>query len=449
MFIFAVTSRMASSWKLKQTKSLCPHTTTKWGVISSSPSATTQWDVVNIGVDDKNQSSRSFSIYLPPNFCSVHSEANKDIHDTSSPPPPPPLRIILAIHGYGGKPLQEIRKWQHVADSLNSVIIAPLGSETIENHNFGWNAIECCGDPVLNEIDDLDFVINGVMGVFLNEVKSSSTWKKKSAHVIATGFSNGGFFTSLLGITVNRPNWLVGIIPMAGYQYDENAYANVHRPLALFMHHGGRDSVVNPNGCCNENESNQRQSDSGSNCFFDIGVKQETCQSVHSVFHLWSHINGCSTDNYEGRSLKEENDVTESQCFEGNDCLEPTNFCMWPNEGHGWAHSFPGTEMMQPWMKNVFVRAETKSFKMNDKKEVIDTSQTHKSRHHHNVIGKSTFLSATLIMLGLIVISVVYVFLKRHIAIKTYQVKRKTSGDEQDEEMVVLNQDKEQKFVIL
>lgn len=138
--------------------------------------------------------------------------------------------------------MQEIKKWQDVADSINAIIIAPVGTETIGSHKLGWNAIDCCGDPVLNEIDDMDFVVNGVMEVFLNEVinsKSSnmnSRWKNAQPHVIATGFSNGGFFTSLMGLSNDRPNWLVGIVPTGGYQYDVDAYLNTHQPLPIFMH---------------------------------------------------------------------------------------------------------------------------------------------------------------------------------------------------------------------
>lgn len=421
---------MEPSWKLKQQpKSLCPSTTTSSNNKSGRP---TQWDVSKGGDDDKT-SSRSFNVYIPSNLCSSGAQQQED--DL------PLLRIILAIHGYGGKPAQEIQKWKDVADSLNAIIIAPLGTETLESHRLGWNAVECCGDPVLNEVDDLDFVIHGVMEVFLNQFidsSSSSLGKNKSAHVIATGFSNGGFFTSLLGIVKDRPEWLVGIVPTGGYQYDANAYLNTHLPLAVFMHHGGRDSVVNPNGCCIANEAKQRKNGSKSNCLFDIGVKQETCQSARSVFHWWSSINGCSSDNSGSRSIKEEisDNSVESECVKGNDCIEPTNFCMWTNEGHSWGGTFPGIEMTQPWMKDVFVRAEKKSLEQSsyDKRD-IDTSYTPTS-HHRPIMGKP----ATLILLGF-VLSVAYLILKRRNAIRTSH-KRKNSEVRQvmEEETMFLNE---------
>jgi len=419
---------MKSPWKLKQQpKSLCPSSATATSYKRGRP---TQWDVSKGGDDDKN-SSRSFNIYIPPNFCSGVSVSQQE-DDTH------PLRIILAIHGYGGKPAQEIQKWKGVAESLNSIIIAPMGTETIESHKLGWNAVECCGDPVLNEIDDLDFVIYGVMDVFLNQFIDRDS---SSIHVIATGFSNGGFFTSLLGIVKDRPEWLVGIVPTGGYQYDASAYLNTHRPLAVFMHHGGRDSVVNPNGCCIANEAKQRNNGSKSNCSFNIGVKQESCQPAQSVFHLWSSINGCTSDNSGSRSINEEfgDNSVASECLKGNDCIEPTNFCMWTNEGHSWGGAFPGIEMMKPWMNDVFVRAEKKSLEQQSDKRDIDTSYA---------MGKSIFMSlpAVLVLLGFL--SVAYMFLKRRNFIRKFH-KRKNSEVRQilEEEMFFLSKENEMEAI--
>eukprot|EP00984_Skeletonema_dohrnii_P008748 scaffold3266_cov109-Skeletonema_dohrnii-CCMP3373.AAC.5 len=415
---------MESSWKLKQPKSLCSSSTD----ISNKRGRSIQWDVSR-GGDDKNNF-RSFNVYVPLNFCSTVAQHDEDV----------PLRVLLAIHGYGGKPVQEIRKWMDVADALNSIIIAPMGTETIKSQNkLGWNAVECCGDPVLNEIDDLDFVIHGVMEVFLNQVgdstSSSSTGKNKNVHVIATGFSNGGFFTSLLGIMKDRPKWLVGIVPTGGYQYDINAYSSTPE-LAVFMHHGGKDSVVNPNGCCIAHEQKHQKNGSKSNCMFDIGVKQETCQSAQSVFHLWSSINGCSSDHNVSRNIKESGaNSVESECFVGKDCTQPTNFCIWTNEGHSWGGTFPGVQMMQPWMEDVFGRAEKKRLEQRDDSDSSATS------YHRLRAGNSIFLSASLILLGSIALSAACLFLKQRNFMRISR-KRKNSEDPQVFEVMVLNPEK-------
>jgi poly(3-hydroxybutyrate) depolymerase len=409
-----------SSWKLKQSKQLCASATVGDGKKRRRP---TQWDVTKTR-EDNDDESRSFTVYLPPNFCTDSSTTL-------------PLRILLAIHGFGGNSMQEIKKWQDVADSLNAIIIAPVGTETIGTHKLGWNAIDCCGDPVLNEIDDMDFVVNGVIEVFLNEVinSSSNSMNSMQPHVIATGFSNGGFFTSLMGLSNNRPEWLVGIVPTGGYQYDINSYRNTHQPLPIFMHHGGKDSVVDPNGCCIiPKEAKQRKDGSKTNCPFDIGAKQDSCQSIESVFHLWSQINGCSSDD-NSRSMEENDNL--SKCFEGKDCKEPTNFCMWTYEGHSWGGTFPGTSMMQPWMQNVFVQAElTKKIEPSDNKKSTNKSYAPIATNHRTITGRLVFLSATSVLFGFV--AIVYLFLRRRNFIKS-STKRKTSLDQ--EEMMMLGRE--------
>ena len=50
--------------------------------------------------------------------------------------------------------------------------------------------------------------------------------------------------SSLMGLqSANaRPSWLVGIVPISGYQYDIELYSG--NPLPMMAHHGGRDKVV-------------------------------------------------------------------------------------------------------------------------------------------------------------------------------------------------------------
>ena len=103
---------------------------------------------------------RSFYIYIPSQLCSTLSSQTINNNNSTK------LRIILAIHGYGGRPIQEIKKWYDTATALNTVILAPQGTITQSDNKLGFNGIECCGDPVTNEIDDVDFIVNGVVELF-------------------------------------------------------------------------------------------------------------------------------------------------------------------------------------------------------------------------------------------------------------------------------------------
>lgn len=363
-----------------------------------------EWNV--IGGNGIAITTRSFITYIPQNFHLCNNVVDKE-------QPSHPLRIILAIHSYGNFPMNEIRKWESVADSLDAIIISPMGTKTLsEKNKFGFNGIECCGDAVANEVDDLDFVTNGVVNLFLNQAMPNGLINSNHVHVIATGFSNGGFFTSLMGLSNDRPDWLVGIVPMSGHQYDINSYLNTHQPLPIFMHHGGSDSFVNPNGCCIQPEdSNQRMGRSRTNCYGDMGIKQETCQSVQSVFQLWSHINGC-------KNIKEE--VRGSiKCYDGDDCIKPANACIWIDAKHEWGEIFPGVEMVEQWMGSVFAHAESNNVLEQRSGQMIgsDTSYSLSPAEESHDLGtrmggESTpsHLATELVLVGLIVAAVYMIF---------------------------------------
>ena len=376
--------KVSSSWRLQRTETTRDNDSfVKFIIRSSCPTEGDVTKIKPIQVVNNNSlrrkvdaSQRSFHVYMPPRLCSTllsKQKPNKKHNNGIISP----LRIILAIHGYGARPMQEIKKWHNVAISLNAIILAPQGTLTTENRGggkkeekLGWNAIHCCGDPVTNEIDDIDFITNGVVEMFLNALGGQTMMtnsngvrlQQQRANVIATGFSNGGFMSSLMGLqSANaRPSWLVGIVPISGYQYDIELYNGnpTTHPLPMMAHHGGRDKVVNPDGCCLVDNNK-----SESNCQFGIGNKQDSCTSAKSAFDMWSLINGCSSTILDSEVVDQSQRVDKLDdlytCWKGQDCIEPTNFCLWNEEGHN--PQFPGIEMTQTWIENVFRHAEFQS----------------------------------------------------------------------------------------
>mmetsp|Transcript_27745 Transcript_27745/g.52276 ORF Transcript_27745/g.52276 Transcript_27745/m.52276 type:complete len:503 (-) Transcript_27745:397-1905(-) len=347
----------------------------------------------NDGEEGTAPSRRVLYIYTPPQLCSTLLATQPPTKLNNNNGAPSAVRIILAIHGYGGRSLQEIKKWHDSAIFLNSIILAPQGTLTPTEGRLGWNAIHCCGDPVVNEIDDMGFIVNGVVNVFLNSLRNrddedndESTQSREvttTFPVIATGFSNGGFMISLLGLQSpqqNRPPWLVGIVPTGGYQYNVELYntkgvtsGTTTRAMPVMSHHGGRDYIVHPGGCCvtgvtsittttTDDNNNGNNTTMESNCPFDIGIHQKTCTSVQSAFEMWSHINGCASTtmlalNDNERKMKKVNKKDQEPivtCWKGTECIEPTELCIWNNEGHSWGFQFPGVGMAQVWMEGVF-----------------------------------------------------------------------------------------------
>ena len=370
---------------------------------------------------------RSFYVYIPSQLCTTLFTQQEEHDDTTS------LRIILAIHGFGGRPIQEIRKWNSVATSLDAVILAPQGTGT---NKAGWNALDCCGDPVIQEIDDIHFINNGVVDVFLKEFANIRRDDYQTANIIALGFSNGGFMSSLLGLQTvdDRPSWLVGIVPMAGYQYGVDLYKDKHQhPIPILAHHGGKDSVVKPDGCCTSEDNPDK-----SNCPFDIGIERQTCTSVKSAFEMWSQINECQStiqeDVTNDRRINDEGLEPIYTCWKGTDCTASTTLCMWNNECHCWAFQFPGANMTQSWMEEIFHHEEELQ-KGNANEEL--TKESSHAYYVHNGTGRILFLVAITFSLAMVLFC--YIISKTGGGKGRKNEKRKTSEENLEEFQLVLS----------
>lgn len=341
-----------------------------------------------------NGDERSFRVYIPKGLCEYDKRGRTDRIR---------LRIILALHGYSGRPLQELRKWQGVADELEAVIIAPEGKAD-GKRNKGWNAIDCClGDDIVTTEDDVDFVTSAV-DLAVKKLRVLRVFLLPS-HVIATGFSNGGFLTSLLALSDGRPSWLVGAVPTGGYQYDPGLY-EAAASLSVMHHHGGSDSIVRPAGCCSSGGTG-----GGSNCPLDIGIKRGECTSVRGAFELWAEANGCGPAPPEG---KEEELYSK---LVGVDCDASTELYVWTNAGHSWGATFPGVDVAREWMSSVFVDAEMES-------EEAPSSETLPSPPVRGTSGRRSF-SYSVGLMGLVAVSVAFVRYRGSVS------KRKNSDEVQ------------------
>jgi len=335
----------------------------KWtvGTINSvgSPCESNSLETWTIKHADAGQERRIF-VHVPPSICSEENDDN----DTKYP-------ILLAFHGYGGGPRHEIQKWKSTCDDRKYILVAPQGSTNKNvDTQLAWNAIDCCGYPASQNTDDVDFVI-GVMKT-LDTVPHADT-----SNVVATGFSNGGFFVSLLGLLQRgkRPEWLKAIVPTGGYQYDTSLYNDGVDPLPMFAHHGESDSVVRPEGCCRDPSKGDRKS----NCPANIGSLRDTCLPVEQAFNLWAtNINAC--DNTQKYNTGE--GVT---CWIGTRCRATTKLCMWPNAGHSWGGEMPGVDMVGEFLEEL---------KMMDSKSKVQGIVTHMDS------SRSSTLSLLLLVVG-------------------------------------------------
>lgn len=276
---------------------------------------------------------RRFQMFLPRAICNSTTKAVNP--------------ILLAFHGYGGGPQAEIHKWKQVAMHRKWILVSPEGTTGGGDTHRGWNATDCCGYPAESfaALDDIDFA-NGIMQTLQMHIPY---YVHGVIIAAATGFSNGGFFSSLLALAKHRrPSWLKAIVPTGGYQYDLALYQGV-APLPIMMHHGGKDVVVRPEGCCTNHHG-------ASNCPFKIGDLREICVSVEEVFLLWAKdINQCES--------VAESDSEDVKCRKGTYCRGniSTEFCLWTKDGHSWGRTMPGVEMAGEFLEGVFNNWRTNS----------------------------------------------------------------------------------------
>jgi len=101
--------------------------------------------------------------------------------------------------------------------------------------------------------------------------------------VFATGWSNGGYLSSLLGVTPHSA--FKAVAPIAGYVYD--GFDAASSPVPLFQHHGREDPMVRYEGCCTGD---------GAECCCGISdAGGERCVSAPDSFRRWGHdVNHCA-----------------------------------------------------------------------------------------------------------------------------------------------------------
>lgn len=279
-----------------------------------------------------NNANRTFLVHVPPSLC---NDSSVDHHHHSS-------LILLSFHGYGASAETFVNLWKGTAEDRRWVVVAPVGTG---RRIKGWNAIDCCGDPVVENVNDIEFVY-GLVDVLAENLRLAAG---NASTVVATGFSNGGFFSSLLGLQADRPSWLKAVIPAGGYQYDTALYdnnkdSNKVAPLPILSLHGGSDRTVRPDGCCLQNATGE------TNCPIQIGSLRDSCLSVQAAFTLWAaNINRCDMDQVVNATTR-----GGTTCWEASKhCRAATKFCLWPKAGHSWNDMYGASNLITAFIDEV------------------------------------------------------------------------------------------------
>lgn len=288
---------------------------------------------------------REFRVYIPFELCSAQSAKQTELL----------VPMVLSIHCYGCDWNHEYEKYHQLADALGFILLVPRG---VAN---SWNSRDCCGTALKDNLDDVGF-ISKVVEMVLEQPEGQ--WVTPSPDSIyVTGFSNGGFMSSLLALLhANTPpdspkaiEWVRGAAPTAGEMQDIELYAvnTQTTPTPIFMHHSIEDTFVRIDGCC-----------SSQKCCCQIRDSEEQCTSVANNFEDWQRINGCSgkttsmsLDSLFQDSPGESASPSYPTCLVAQGCKEPTIYCQWTGPHSQWATSFDGAgSVAEFFMKDVCER---------------------------------------------------------------------------------------------
>ena len=240
---------------------------------------------------------RTFRVYVPTSY---------------DPDTPLPV-VVLAHGGFGsGAQIESGAKIIEVAEEEGFIAISPDGVLSPGGIRT-WNAGECCGYAMTEDIDDVGFI-----AAILDRVESNACLDRR--RIYATGMSNGAMLTHRLGCDLAHRIRAIG--PVGGT--DMAATCAPARPLPVMHVHGALDDFVPYLGG------------------FGCGVAGVPFTSVPETIARWSDRDGCREDT---EVTNVEGDGTcsgQKKCPLGND----VELCLIAGGGHVWpggtAPALPG-----------------------------------------------------------------------------------------------------------
>ena len=183
--------------------------------------------------------------------------------------------MVVYLHCYGC-PCSTSRGWEEESDARGAVLVKPCGDDL--SGTPSWNAGACCGDAARDNRDDQGFIQAAVREV----LATASRPAIDPDRMYLTGFSNGGFMTSVLARTSIL---FAAAAPVSGFEYTHAASPARPGGVRLQVHHGLLDGHVSIRGCCDAHR-----------CCCDISSDDGNCTGLPEFAAKWSHINGCDDE---------------------------------------------------------------------------------------------------------------------------------------------------------
>jgi len=160
---------------------------------------------------------RAYMVHLPPSY---------DI-DT-------PMPLVLVFHGGGSNPRQTVMftGLDEKADREGFITLYPSGTGRVDEM-LTWNAGNCCGKAMWDNVDDVKFV-SAILDAMERE------FRHDAKRVFATGISNGGMIAYRLAAELSER--IAAIAPVAGPM--GMSECKPKRPVPVLHFHGTRDEFA-------------------------------------------------------------------------------------------------------------------------------------------------------------------------------------------------------------
>jgi polyhydroxybutyrate depolymerase len=198
---------------------------------------------------------RTYSLYVP-----------------ASLQPGVPVALVVALHGGGGNAanLERTVGVDAIAEREGFLVVYPDGSGRLDEILLTWNAGNCCGYALDEQVDDVGFVralVEQLSGMYAIDPKQ----------VYATGMSNGGMMSYRLAC--EAADLFAAVAPVAGAL--NVADCEPAEPVSVLAIHGTGDQHVLFEGGAP---------------IVKADVHERVDRSVHYAMTFWAAFDGCSLE---------------------------------------------------------------------------------------------------------------------------------------------------------
>ena len=197
---------------------------------------------------------RSYLLHLPPDY-----DAKK------------PVALVIVFHGGGGNAsnAEKMTGFSELADKEGFMVVYPNGIGRIYDRYLTWNAGNCCGYALDQEVDDVDFTAKLIE-------KLEKEFSVDRSRIYATGISNGAMMVYRLACELSDK--IAAIAPVAGALNNKNCFPMT--PVSVIAFHGTADQHILYNGGwpAKRNDTHERKDNSVAYAM-DFWANRDLCDS--------------------------------------------------------------------------------------------------------------------------------------------------------------------------